>query len=217
MTGRTAGHLPDDDPSPPFRRQTRPMTSDRPNPLQPHRAAQRLLAALVGVLLVLAAVVVGAVPAAAQNRVGASTLAVANTVGPSTGIGAGQRLGKTVPQPRFVVATGVAAEGGGMAGVRAAGQAGEDAAGIIKNTERIPSATGSAAYRIPDELGNGVLGEVKNVKSLSYSSQLQDFVAYAETNDLRFNLYVRESTTFSGPLQNLIDTGVINRVPSLGP
>jgi RHS repeat-associated protein len=110
-----------------------------------------------------------------------------------------------------------AAETGDMAAVRAAGQAGEKAAGIVRNTGRIPSSTGSAAYRIPDELGNGVLGEVKNVKSLSYSSQLQDFVSYAQANGLRFNLYVRESTTFSGPLQKLIDTGVINRVPSLGP
>ena len=168
-------------------------------------------------MLVLAAVVGGAVPAAAQNAVGASTLAVINTVGPPTGISAGQRLGKTAPQPQIVVATAVAAETADMAAVRAAGQSGENAAGIVKNTARIPSSTGSAAYRIPDELGNGVLGEVKNVKSLSYSSQLQDFVSYAQTNSLRFNLYVRESTTFSGPLQNLIDTGVINRVPSLGP
>ena len=104
-----------------------------------------------------------------------------------------------------------------MAGVRAAGQAGESMAGIVKNTMRVPSATGGAAYRIPDELGNGVLGEVKNMKSLSYTSQLQDFVAYSQSRGLTFNLYVRESTTFSGPLQNLIDTGVINRVPSLGP
>lgn len=105
-----------------------------------------------------------------------------------------------------------------MAGVRAAGQAGEDAAGILKNTQRIPSATGTAAYRIPDELGNGVLGEVKNYGGqLSYTSQLQDFAAYAQANGLQFNLYVRGSTTFSGPLQEAIDAGVINRVPSLGP
>jgi hypothetical protein len=68
----------------------------------------------------------------------------------------------------------------------------------------------------PDELGNGVLGEVKNVGSLSYTSQLQDFLAYAQTKGLQFNLYVRGSTTFSGPLQALIDSGAINRIPSLG-
>lgn len=104
-----------------------------------------------------------------------------------------------------------------MAGVRAAGQAGEDLAGVVKNTQRVPSATGSAAYRIPDELGNGVLGEVKNVGSLSYTRQLQDFFAYAQAKGLQFNLYVRGSTTFSGPLQKLSDSGAINRIPSLGP
>ena len=91
------------------------MTRPGPTPKRPYRAAgagRRLLAALVGLLLVLAGIVVGAVPAAAQNRVGASTPAVANTVGVSTDIGAGQRLGKTVLQFGIVVATGVAAETG---------------------------------------------------------------------------------------------------------
>jgi len=80
-----------------------------------HSAVNGLLAALVGIALLLAAIVVAAVPAAAGNRVGASTPVVIKTVGVSTDIGAGQRLGKTVPQPGIVVATGVAAEtaGGG--------------------------------------------------------------------------------------------------------
>jgi hypothetical protein len=86
------------------------MTSGRPKPPRPVRAAHGLLAALVGVLLVLAAIVVGAVPAAAQNAVGASTLAVINTVGPSAHISAGQRLGRTSPRPQIVVATAVAAD-----------------------------------------------------------------------------------------------------------
>ena len=102
-----------------------------------------------------------------------------------------------------------------MAGVRAAGAQGEAAAGILKNSQRIPSASGSAAYRIPDELGNGVLGEVKNVSSLSYTSQIQDFVSYAQSNGLQFNLYVRGSTTFTGPLQQLVDSGAITVVRNL--
>ncbi len=76
----------------------------------PVRAARGRLAALVGLALLLAAMVVGAVPAAAQNGVGASTPVMINTVGVSADIGAGQRLGKTVPRPLIVVATGVAAE-----------------------------------------------------------------------------------------------------------
>ena len=102
-----------------------------------------------------------------------------------------------------------------MAGVRAAGSEGEAAAGIVKNTQRIPSLSDSAAYRIPDELGNGVLGEVKNVSNLSYSSQLRDFAAYAQQQGLTFNLYVRGSTTLSGPLQAAVDNGSINLIRSL--
>ena len=97
-----------------------------------------------------------------------------------------------------------------MAGVRAAGSAGERAAGIVKNTDHIPSLSDTAAYRIPDELNATTLGEVKNVGSLSYTSQLQDFQAYAQQQGLAFNLYVRGSTTLSGPLQNAVDSGLIN-------
>jgi 5-methylcytosine-specific restriction endonuclease McrA len=88
---------------------TRPDPT-RKRPCRAARAGRGLLAALVGVLLVLAGIVVGAVPAAAQNRVGAWTPAVIDTVGVSTGIDAVQRRRKTVPQPQIVVATGVAAE-----------------------------------------------------------------------------------------------------------
>lgn len=108
-----------------------------------------------------------------------------------------------------------AAEGGGMAGVRAAGQTGEDLASIVKNTDHIPSASGTAAYRIPDELNASTLGEVKNVSSLSYTNQLRDFQAYAQSTGRTFNLYVRGSTTFSGPLQDAINAGQINVIRNL--
>jgi RHS repeat-associated protein len=102
-----------------------------------------------------------------------------------------------------------------MAAVRAAGQQGETAAGIVKNSQRIPSLTGTAAYRIPDELGAGALGEVKNVASLSYTRQLRDFMMYSHQNGLTFSLYVRGSTSLSGPLQQLVDSGAINLIRSL--
>ena len=50
-----------------------------------------------------------------------------------------------------------------MEQVRKAGIEGEKAAGIAKNTQRIESITGKAAYRIPDELTATCLKEVKNV------------------------------------------------------
>ncbi|MGP0059300.1 MAG: putative toxin, partial [Beijerinckiaceae bacterium] len=93
------------------------------------------------------------------------------------------------------------------------GQAGEEAAGIIANTQRIPSLTGTAAYRIPDVLNESsqIIGEVKNVGYLSYTSQLRDFILFAQQNGFQFQLTVRPSpsTTLSGPLQNEIASGNI--------
>ncbi len=111
----------------------------------------------------------------------------------------------------MTVATGVATNTG-VNGVRVSGQTGEPLAGIVKNTSRIPSASGRAAYRIPDELNSSVLGEVKNVRSLGYSSQIRDFHSYAVANDLEFVLYVRSSTVFRGQLAQLEQYGGLTRV-----
>lgn len=94
---------------------------------------------------------------------------------------------------------------------RQLGQAGEEAAQIVKNTERIPSLTGTASYRVPDVLNRaeGIIGEVKNVESLSYTSQLRDYVAYAQQNGLRFELTVRPTTQLSAPLQEAVRNGQI--------
>ena len=91
------------------------------------------------------------------------------------------------------------------------GQAGEIAANIVKNTNRIPSLTGTAAYRIPDVLNQalGMIGEVKNVASLSYTSQLRDFAMYASQKGYSFVLWVRATTQLSGPLQREVAAGRI--------
>ncbi|MEV7692169.1 putative toxin [Microbacterium sp. NPDC089189] len=90
------------------------------------------------------------------------------------------------------------------------GRVGEILAGVNKNTTHIPSASGAATYRIPDELTETVIGEVKNTQRLSYTAQLRDFAAYAEQENLVFNVYIRESTKPSGPLQAAHDAGVLN-------
>ena len=87
---------------------------------------------------------------------------------------------------------------------RAIGQAGELAAGIVKNTSRIASATATAAYRIPDELTATMLGEVKNVSKLSLTNQLRDFAAYTKSENLTMELWTRAETKLSGPLQQFI-------------
>jgi RHS repeat-associated protein len=92
----------------------------------------------------------------------------------------------------------------GMVGARTAGVAGEQAAGIIKNTQRIPSLSGTASFRIPDELTSTALGEVKNVVNLSYTNQLRDFAAYAQQDGPGFNLHVA--------LQDALSAGQINLI-----
>ena len=93
---------------------------------------------------------------------------------------------------------------------RALGAAGEAASGLVKNTERIPSATGTAALRIPDGLTASTLSEVKNVANLSLTNQLRDFAAFAQATGRSFELFVRSNTQLSGPLQEFIkDANII--------
>jgi Flp pilus assembly pilin Flp len=92
------------------------------------------------------------------------------------------------------------------------GQAGERAAGITKNTNKIQI---NGRTRIPDELNATTLGEVKNVKYQHLSTQLKDDLAYAQQNRLQFNLYVRRDTRLSGPLQELVDSGQLNLIRNL--
>jgi hypothetical protein len=100
-----------------------------------------------------------------------------------------------------------------MEKVREAGRKGEQAAGITKNTRRIPSASGKAAYRVPDELDDAAkqLTEVKNVAVLPFTAQLSDFLAWAVQNKYTFTLVFRSTTTLGPELEMLIETGVINR------
>lgn len=92
---------------------------------------------------------------------------------------------------------------------RTLGRQGEEAVGIVKNTKHIKSLTGTASYRVPDGLTDTAIIEVKNVSKLSYTNQLRDYVAWAKHKGLRFELYVRESTQLSKPLQEAVDRGDI--------
>lgn len=75
--------------------------------------------------------------------------------------------------------------------------------------------TGTVAYRIPDELTNTALTEVKNAGSLSYTNQLRDFYWYANSTGRSFNLIVRTNTIWGSRLQAMVDAGVINLEPTL--
>ncbi|MGB8454674.1 MAG: putative toxin [Anaerocolumna sp.] len=98
-----------------------------------------------------------------------------------------------------------------MAYARRIGRQGERASGIIKNHKHITSKTRSAEYRIPDGLDevNGILSEVKNVKQLGYTKQLEDFYEYCQDNYYTFELYVRTTTKLLSKLRKLIEAGKI--------
>lgn len=102
-----------------------------------------------------------------------------------------------------------------MAAVRATGKAGEAAADIVKNTERIPSKTGTASYRVPDILDKAKkeIGDVKNYTGkVSYTNQLKDIVAFATENKFQVILKVPQGATLTGPLQQLVNNGTIKLV-----
>ena len=95
------------------------------------------------------------------------------------------------------------------------GRIGEQASGLVKNTERIyDNLVSDAYYRIPDGLNHfsKVLSEVKNYSGkLSYTAQLRDFVSWCQAHDYIMDLYTNASVT--KPLQKLIEQGIINKLP----
>jgi RHS repeat-associated protein len=94
-----------------------------------------------------------------------------------------------------------------MEAISKLGREGELLAGIVKNTEKIASLTGTATKRFPDVLDktNKIIGEVKNVKKLGLTKQLQDYLAHAAENGYTFRLYIRENTVLTKSLQDALD------------
>ena len=80
----------------------------------------------------------------------------------------------------------------------------------IRTSIAVPSATGTAAYRIPDGLTSTTLTEVKNVSRLSLTNQIRDFAAGAKESGVSFELIVRKTTELTKQLREFIATeGII--------
>ena len=142
---------------------------------------------------------------------GGSTLAATVSAG---GIGAGATyISNNVSQAANNFAPAAQTAAGKMQEVAEKGRTGEALSGIVKNTVRIPSMTGTASYRIPDglDMGAKILSEVKYYTgTLSYTNQLRDFVMWSQANGYQMYLYtINES--FTGPLKQAIDSGIIQR------
>jgi hypothetical protein len=97
---------------------------------------------------------------------------------------------------------------------KASGKAMETALGMTASKVSIKVA---GKVRFPDRINEfaKILEESKNVKHLNFSSQLRDYLTYSQKNGYRMILHTRPSTTFSKPLQSLLDKGIIihNPVP----
>ncbi len=95
------------------------------------------------------------------------------------------------------------------------GKRGERRAGATAPRRRIICPSGKGRYPDIYDEGAKLIGEVKNVNHLSNTAQLRDYVAFARQNNFTFRLIVRKGvypfskgTTFSGPLQEVLDEGV---------
>jgi hypothetical protein len=64
--------------------------------------------------------------------------------------------------------------------------------------------------RIQDIVQDGIVGEVKDVKYLSLSTQIRDSIAIAANRGSQFNLYVDVRTKISKPLQKKVDAGIVH-------
>jgi hypothetical protein len=113
-----------------------------------------------------------------------TAMAVTDVSGVKALVSAGGKIGAKVLLK--ATAEHVAEQRAKMAAVRAAGKVGEEAAGFVKNTQRIPSLTGTANFRVPDmlDLSRGMVGESKNVARLSLTSQIKDDIAFAQQRNL---------------------------------
>ena len=139
----------------------------------------------------------------------AINIAVAEVGGKLIGKAASWAKGKIFkPSASTGILTDVNLASGGAGPVRA-GQEGLAAAGVVQNTTRIASASGTARFRVPDVLNPqaGIIGEVKNVSRLGYTNQLKDYVAYAKQLGYTFELTVRPTTRLSGPLEQAVRSG----------
>lgn len=85
---------------------------------------------------------------------------------------------------------------------------------VTKTT--IPSMTNTAKYRIPDQLTETALIEVKNVQYLRYTNQIKDFHLYTKSQGLDFIIKIRPGAKLAQQLQDLVDLGEIIILPIPG-
>ena len=98
----------------------------------------------------------------------------------------------------------VAPSGTGGIGPVPVGQAGEAAVHVAYDIGPKATVSINGRTRILDGLTDRAVTEVKNVRSLSLTTQIRDNIDYAAQTGRRLDLYVRPDTHLSGPLLEAI-------------
>jgi len=86
------------------------------------------------------------------------------------------------------------------------GREGERAAGIVGSKVGVLI---NGRMRFPDEITPTLIKEVKNVARQGWTKQLKDYAALARQDGKAFELWVRESTRLTAPLQAAVDRGEV--------
>lgn len=104
-----------------------------------------------------------------------------------------------------------------LANARELGIAGERMAGLTGAAKKAIDVDGRKLF--PDEVDEvaGVLKESKNVAKQSYTRQLRSYTKYSKDNGFKFELWTRQDTKLSKPLQKAIADGHIIHKCYLGP
>jgi hypothetical protein len=119
-----------------------------------------------------------------------------------------ERSTRVIDGDRWLISGAVVAANGGANAVRL-GQAGENAVRGLYDIGPKATAQIGGRTRIFDGLNDVAVSEVKNVARQSYTQQLRDSLAYAQSTGRQFDLYVRPDTYLTGPLRDAIGNGDI--------
>lgn len=99
-------------------------------------------------------------------------------------------------------------------GGKAANQLGQAGEAAVRGSNEIGPATAfvvNGRNRIADGYNEAVrtISEVKNVAYQYYSTQLKDYVAFAQDQGLQFQLFLRNPNAISPQLRQAVDSGLV--------
>ncbi|WP_203981222.1 golvesin C-terminal-like domain-containing protein [Planosporangium flavigriseum] len=80
----------------------------------------------------------------------------------------------------------------------------------LEQKVRIPSATGTAAYRTPDLTRPDFILDMKNVKRLKVTPQIIDFAEHAAANNLKFAILTNQKAKLTPAMKGMMEAGLVS-------